>query len=120
MPIMVSSILPNLTLHGMPNNPRRGRTDNRGDKSERKRHTLTKESAESGFLAWASRSGAPLGDESGAVEGVFRCKEKMWMVPLSLDTASQSGLSPLEKARLYIQAGSAPLRSSCACSHTRC
>lgn len=35
-------------------------------------------------------------------------------VPLSEDRASQSGCSPLEKARLYIQAGSAPLLSSCA------
>jgi hypothetical protein len=35
-------------------------------------------------------------------------------VPLSLDSASQCGRSPREKARLNTQAGSAPRRSSCA------
>ena len=75
--------------------------------------TLTKDNADKGFFAWlTSLSGAPLGAESG-ISGVFCCREKMWIVPLSLDTASQSGQSPLEKARLYMHAPSTPLLNSC-------
>lgn len=75
--------------------------------------TLTKENEDKGFLAEPSaRSGRPFSVNPPPVWPCC-CSEKMCTVPLSLDIASQSGFSPLEKAMLNIHAGSVPRRSSC-------
>lgn len=74
------------------------------------RLTLTNESGETGLRCPAAVSeGAFL--TSGA--GWRWSREKTCTVPLSDDRASHCGLSPLLNAMLYMQAGSAPLRSSC-------
>lgn len=80
--------------------------------------TLTKDRAEVGFRAEAA-SPLEAGESGSAALELLAAwpprlrSEKTWTVPLSDDTASQSGCSPLEKARLYMQAGSAPRLSSC-------
>lgn len=75
--------------------------------------TLTKERGESGFLAWLSACCCSLSVPAKAsAAGTLCCSENTWMVPLSLETASQSGQSPFENAMLCMHAGSAPLRSS--------
>lgn len=74
------------------------------------RLTLTNESGDTGLRCPAAASeGAFL--TSGA--GWRWSREKTCTVPLSDDRASHCGLSPLLNAMLYMQAGSAPLRSSC-------
>ncbi len=74
--------------------------------------TLTKERAETGFLAGLLLpfSGA---SRLGMCAVRLGSRLKPCTVCLSLDTAKNCGCSPREKAMLYIRAGSAPRRNSC-------
>lgn len=75
--------------------------------------TLTKLRAETGFLWLLESAPVLVSSVVGMASVLFASNVKTCTVPLSLETATYSGIGPLENATLKILAGSAPRLSSC-------
>ena len=88
------------------------------DKLNRKL-TLTNLSAETGFFGLLPSICVEVASVDGMAAVRLGSRLKTWTVPLSLDTATNWGMSPHENAMLKILAGSAPRLSSCQ-QHMHC
>ena len=75
--------------------------------------TLTNLSAETGFFGLLPSICVEVASVDGMAAVRLGSRLKTWTVPLSLDTATNWGMSPRENAMLKILAGSAPRLSSC-------
>ncbi len=78
-----------------------------------KKLTLTNLSAETGFFGLLPSICVDVASVDGIAAVRLGSRLNTWTVPLSLDTATNSGMSPRENAMLKILAGSAPRLSSC-------
>ena len=79
----------------------------------RMRLTLTKLRAETGLCRLPPSAWPPVSSVVGMCSVLLASRVKTCTVPLSLETATYSGVGPREKAMLKMVAGSAPLLSSC-------
>lgn len=75
--------------------------------------TLTKLRAETGLCRLPPSAWPPVSSVVGMCSVRLASSVKTCTVPLSLETATYSGMGPREKAMLKIVAGSAPLLNSC-------